>query len=204
MRKYDCVIDMPRIFFEREQLPLMPWKNGGGRTREIVRSPVESRMDDFSWRASIAELSASGAFSPFDGVDRVIVLLSGAGVHLHSSDGAVDHMLDTPLVPFAFAGESDISASLIGGSSSDFNIMTRRGTTKADVRVVRAVERLGSSRAGVLFAVQGAWSVRSGETTYSLPESGGVWWEGDSLTWDLVPERASGALIAVRLEPVPN
>jgi uncharacterized protein len=192
------------VLFERDQLTPAPWKNGGGVTREIVRMPARSQIDDFSWRASIAELSAGGPFSTFEGVDRVIVLLSGAGVHLRSSDGAVDHMLGTPLAPFAFAGESDISASLIGGSSSDFNILTRRGTTNADVRVVRAIERLASSRAGVLFAAQGAWSVRSGEATYALPESGGIWWEGESETWDLVPERAAGALIAVRVEALLN
>ncbi|MGH7617845.1 MAG: HutD/Ves family protein, partial [Gemmatimonadaceae bacterium] len=105
-----------RIVFERDQLPATPWKNGAGRTREIVRMPLESRMDDFSWRASIAELSADGPFSTFDGVDRVIILLNGAGVHLRSADGAVDHRLDTPLAPFAFAGETAISASLIGGA----------------------------------------------------------------------------------------
>ena len=184
--------------FERDQLPRAPWKNGGGLTREIVRIPVESRMDDFSWRASIAELSAGGPFSTFDGVDRVLVLLSGAGVHLRSSDGAVDHRLDTPLVPFAFAGETAISASLLGGASSDFNVMTRRDSTSADVRIIRAVERLGASRAGVLFAAQGAWSVRSREATYSLAEGGGIWWEGESWTWDVVPDHV-GALIAVHV-----
>src|SRR5262245_29949008 len=149
-----------RIRFDRDQLTPTPWRNGGGLTREIVRMPAGSQMDDFSWRASIAEVSASGPFSAFEGVDRVIVLLSGAGVRLRSTDGAVDHMLDTPCEPFAFAGESAISASLIAGASSDFNVMTRRDTATADVRVLRAAARLDASRAGVLFAAQGAWSVR--------------------------------------------
>jgi len=189
-----------RVRFDRDQLTPTPWRNGGGLTREIVRVPADSRMDDFGWRVSIAELSAGGAFSTFEGVDRVIVLLNGAGVHLSSSDGAVNHALDAPLAPFAFAGESVISASLIGGMSSDFNVMTRRGAAKADVRVLRAIERLETSRAGVLFAARGAWSVRSGDAVYSLPENAGIWWDGEWVTFDLVPDGPGAALISVRVE----
>jgi environmental stress-induced protein Ves len=184
--------------FQRDRLPSTPWKNGGGLTREIVRRPEDAQMDDFTWRVSLAELSADGPFSRFEGIDRVIVLLSGAGVHLQSDEDSTNHMLDTPLMPFAFAGESAISASLIGGASSDFNVMTRRGSTKADVRIVRAPERLDVSAAGVLFAARGTWSGRTAESTYSLPENAGIWWDGESLTWDVVPESA-GALIAVRI-----
>jgi environmental stress-induced protein Ves len=189
-----------RTPFEREQLPSTPWKNGGGLTREIVRIPRESRTDDFSWRASIAELSASGPFSTFEGVDRVLVLLSGEGVHLQSSDGTIDHRLDTQLVPFVFAGESAILASLLGGTSTDFNVMTRRATTTADVRIVRETERLSAVRAGVLFAARGAWRARGASSTYELRESAGVWWDGESVAWDLAPEHAASALIAVRVE----
>jgi uncharacterized protein len=186
--------------FERDQLPPVPWKNGGGVTREIVRVPAGSGLDDFTWRVSLAEISADGPFSTFAGVDRVIVLLSGAGVHLTSSGGAVRHRLDTPLEPFAFAGEREISASLIGGASSDFNVMTRRGSVRADVRIIRAGERLDAARAGVLFAARGVWSVRIDDEMYSLRENGGVWWDGEARAWNLVPERADSALIAVTIQ----
>jgi environmental stress-induced protein Ves len=157
-------------------------------------------MDDFSWRASIAELSAGGPFSTFEGIDRVIVLLRGAGVHLRSSDATIDHRLDTPLVPFAFAGEAAISASLLGGPSSDFNVMTRRGSRKADVRIIETNERLASSLSGVVFAASGAWSARTGDATYALREGDGVWWEDEPLTWQLAAEQPRGAAIAVRIE----
>jgi environmental stress-induced protein Ves len=190
-----------RGLFDRDQLPSAPWKNGGGLTREIVRIPADSRIDDFSWRASLAELSADGPFSTFVGVDRVIILLGGGGAHLRSTDGTIDHRLDTPLEPFAFAGETSISASLISGPSSDFNVMTRRDSAKADVGIVRATERFVPGRAGVLFAARGAWNVTTGEATYSLAENGGVWWDDESSSsWDLVPARERGALIVVRIE----
>jgi environmental stress-induced protein Ves len=158
-------------------------------------------MDDFSWRVSIAELSAGGPFSTFEGADRVIVLLSGGGVHLRSSDATLDHRLDTPLVPFAFAGETDISASLLDGPSSDFNVMTRRGSWNADVRIIRANKRLASSSAGVVFAASGPWSVRTDDATYSLREGDGIWWNDEPLAWQLAAEQPAAALIAVRIEP---
>jgi environmental stress-induced protein Ves len=186
--------------FERHQLPRTPWKNGGGVTREIVRIPVESRIDDFSWRVSIADLSAGGPFSTFEGIDRVIVLLSGAGVHLRSTDATIDHRLDTPLVPLAFASETAVSASLLGGPSSDFNVMTRRGSWKADVRIIRADEQLAPSGAGVVFAASGAWRAQS-DAAYSLREGDGIWWNDEPLAWQLAAEQPRAALIAVRIEP---
>jgi environmental stress-induced protein Ves len=59
----------------------MPWKNGGGQTTEIAVSAGAS-LADFDWRVSIAEINADGPFSAFAGVDRTLVLLSGAGVRL--------------------------------------------------------------------------------------------------------------------------
>lgn len=151
---------MPIVRFEREQLTSTAWKNGGGRTREIVRMPAGSSMDTFEWRASIADITGDGPFSAFAGFDRVIVLLSGDGVYLRSNDGTMDHRLDEPLAPFAFGGESAIEASLIGGASSDFNIMTRRAT--------------------------------------------GLWWDGESLAWEVAPHTADDALIAVHVLPQPT
>ena len=99
----------------------MPWKNGGGVTREIVCLPPGAGMNDFDWRVSIAHIASDGPFSAFPGIDRVITLLSGGGVHLLGDDGQVDHPLDTPLAPFAFAGEAAIHAHLLAGDCHDFN-----------------------------------------------------------------------------------
>ncbi|MEO8119861.1 MAG: HutD family protein, partial [Rhodoferax sp.] len=88
----------------------MPWKNGGGSTREIVCQPPGADMDNFDWRVSIATIAANGPFSVFVGVDRVIMLLDGAGVRLHAAD--IDHKLDTPGAPFAFAGDVALDCEL--------------------------------------------------------------------------------------------
>src|SRR4051812_2674181 len=123
--------------FDVGSLPATPWKNGGGVTREVVRIPYAADLDGFDWRVSIAELAADGSFSSFPGIDRVIVLLGGAGVHMRSRDGTVDHRLTTPLAPFAFSGDQPIDATLIVGASRDFNVMARRSHVRATVHVVR-------------------------------------------------------------------
>lgn len=194
---------MPIVRFDMERLVRTAWKNGGGTTRELVRVPEGSSMETFDWRASIAEISADGPFSTFVGVDRVLVLLSGDGVQLRSLDGSIDHSLTEPLVPFEFAGESRIDASLIGGASSDFNVMTRRATTRSEVRVISGSQTIAKCSAGVLLAARGNWEVRSTESellVYSLDAGSGLWWSGESVAWTLTPRVASDAIIAARIE----
>ncbi len=192
---------MTAVRFDRATLPSTPWKNGGGRTREIARVPAASALDDFDWRVSIADVSADGPFSTFDHVDRVIVLLSGAGVRLRSSDGKIDHRLDEPLVPFAFSGDDAITAALIDGASSDFNVMTRRGVARAELQIVRGEQSCAESVAGVLFAARGSWTAdaRAGGFTFALDANGGVWWDNEPLGWDLESRDPDAALIAVQV-----
>ena len=198
---------MPIVPFAREDLVATAWKNGGGRTREIVRVPAGSSMDTFDWRASIAEITAGGPFSTFAGCDRVLVLLSGDGVHLRSTDANIGHRLSEPLTPFAFAGESQIEASLIGGASSDFNVMTRRATTHADVQVVVSNQTLPACSAGVLFAARGQWDVRSFEDdsrAFRLEANTGLWWSGESSAWKLMPRMPTARMIAVGVTASPS
>ena len=154
-----------------------PWKNGGGATREIACWPAGTGLDSFDWRISVATIAADGAFSVFSGIDRSITLLSGDGVLLHGEHGT--HRLDQPLVPFAFAGETPIRATLLGGASEDFNVMTRRGRCRADVKVWRyAVDGPSTPpHAALLLAVQGDWRCAvAGDAPTLLTPGSGLWW----------------------------
>ena len=154
-----------------------PWKNGGGATREIACWPPDTGLDSFDWRISVATIAADGAFSVFAGIDRSITLLSGDGVRLHGEHGT--HRLDQPLVPFAFAGETPIRATLLGGASEDFNVMTRRGRCRADVKVWRyAVDGPSTPpHAALLLAVQGDWRCAvAGDAPTQLTPGSGLWW----------------------------
>ena len=55
----------------------MPWKNGGGITTEVAISPPEATVNDFDWRISMAKVLASGPFSTFANIDRVLAVLDG-------------------------------------------------------------------------------------------------------------------------------
>jgi environmental stress-induced protein Ves len=100
-----------------------PWKNGGGTTRDIAVSPSGAPLDTFDWRLSLAQVDRDGPFSRFDNVDRTLVLLSGA-MTLHERDRRIDLVRNQP---FAFEGERALEATVGGGSTLDFNVMTRRG-----------------------------------------------------------------------------
>jgi environmental stress-induced protein Ves len=103
----------------------VPWKNGGGSTTEIAIAPPDAGFDDFDWRISMATISEDGPFSMFDGVDRTLALVDGAGMTLDiDEDERVTVSPDDPVV--TFAGESPVTAALTRGPTTDFNVMTRR------------------------------------------------------------------------------
>ncbi|MER5354001.1 HutD family protein [Kitasatospora sp. NPDC002551] len=121
----------PVRFLRAADRPAMPWRNGGGVTREVAGHPAGSGLDDFGWRVSLADVAAAGPFSAFPGVDRVITLVEGPGMAL-TVDGT-EHVVDAPLRPFAFPGDAATDCRLLGGPLVDFNVMTRRGRAGADL-----------------------------------------------------------------------
>jgi environmental stress-induced protein Ves len=185
--------------FDVDDLPATPWKNGGGVTREIVCQPQGAGVNDFDWRVSIAHIASDGPFSAFPGVDRVITLLSGGGVHLQSEGREVQHRLDTPLAPFAFAGEAPIHARLLAGDCHDFNVMTRRAVCSASLQVVRSACDGPAASQGLLMAVQGHWLLE-GASTQTLAPQQGLWWSDASLAWQMRPQSPDAALLALTLQ----
>ncbi|MCA1323661.1 HutD family protein [Herbaspirillum sp. alder98] len=113
----------------------MPWKNGGGATRELHVEPPGADYADFVWRASVADVVRDGAFSSFDGIDRTIVLLGGDGFVMHAQ-GQPSHDLRTPFAPHRFTGEAHISVVLDGSPCQDFNLMVRRDQAEAELQVL--------------------------------------------------------------------
>lgn len=113
-----------------------PWKNGGGVTREIAAYPVGARLDTFVWRVSVADVERAGPFSRFPGVDRTLVLLAGAGMHLTQARGGTQ-LLTAPLSVARFDGEAALDAQLVDGATRDFNLMVRRDRAHGSVQVWR-------------------------------------------------------------------
>ena len=113
------------------ELPVIPWRNGGGVTREVAASGG-SGPQDFDWRISIADVSQPGPFSAFPGVDRVITLVEGERMEL-VIDGAV-HVLGLH-DSLSFDGAGQASCSLPAGPTRDLNVMTCSDRRSAAVAV---------------------------------------------------------------------
>ncbi|MEE6166653.1 MULTISPECIES: HutD/Ves family protein [unclassified Mycolicibacterium] len=172
----------------------MPWRNGGGVTYELARSPSDG---EFDWRISIAEVSASGAFSAFPGVDRIITLVDGT--HMMLTVDGVRHRLQ-PLEPFAFDGDADTTGE-VSAPTRDLNVMTRRGRAGAELDVIRPHDG-GSVSAGpaeplVLIGLSGTVTVSSpaGERV-ELGALDALCWPGPALTMS-----GAGAVAVVRIRP---
>ncbi|MYW05339.1 HutD family protein [Streptomyces sp. SID3343] len=180
-------------FFDVETLPVSAWRNGGGETREIAGYPVDAA--DFGWRASIATIAQDGPFSAFPGVDRSITLIAGDGVRL-VGDGGLDHRLDRTGEPFAFSGDVALRATLLGGDSRDFNVMTRRGQWTADVRRITGRTILPAGHAGVVYVVQGRWRCER-----ELAAGQGAWWT-NSTEREAVPLAAGAVALWADIRPV--
>ncbi|MGR2681925.1 HutD/Ves family protein [Chromobacterium haemolyticum] len=108
-----------------QDCPPSPWKNGGGSTRQLLISPAGAGLDDFDYRVSLASVASDGPFSRFDGVDRQLLILQGAGLEL-KLDGRDSLRLTPGDAPLAFAGETPAQSRLLEGPLTDFNVMTRR------------------------------------------------------------------------------
>lgn len=146
----------------------VPWKNGGGVTRELV---LEGG-DPFEWRLSAATIDRDGPFSEFVGVDRVLVLLRGGGVVL-DIDGSMVRLVG-PGAGVSFAGEARVDSRLLDGPTLDLNLMTRRSALQAVWSVASAAERwdLGGADVAVVHVLSGTASV-DGEP---LGAGDTVWW----------------------------
>lgn len=121
----------------------VPWKNGGGLTREIAAAPEGATLAGFDWRVSTAEVNAAGDFSLFPGVDRTLCVLEGA--LLLSVDGRAPLTLGEASPAHAFAADVASHGTPVGGAVTDLNVMVRRGRFTA--RVTREHVTTGSTRA---------------------------------------------------------
>jgi len=110
----------------------VPWKNGTGNMTDIAAGPPGAQTHAFDWRISLATITQDSAFSLFPGVDRTLALVEGQGMVLDVDDGS-RFVLGAPGeedTVVEFDGESAIRATLNGGATLDFNVMTRRAVCR--------------------------------------------------------------------------
>jgi environmental stress-induced protein Ves len=131
----------------------VPWKNGGGVTYEVAADPPGAGFADFGWRVSTAVVASEGPFSRFEGIDRTLILLDGAGLTLDIAGRAVALSPDSP--PLQFDGAAPVQATLASGPILDLNVMVRRGVWASTVtrRSLAAGARFVASEVALVMAL---------------------------------------------------
>jgi environmental stress-induced protein Ves len=173
-----------------------PWANGGGVTRVVAKGRFGGDSADFDWRLSVADVSASGAFSKLPGVNRVITLTDGPGLLL-TIDGR-EHTLE-PFRPLPFAGEAATECEVVE-PTRDFNVMTRRGVCTATVDVCTGSETLAAPGDSIVYVI----SLKS-EAEVELSSGSEILGQFDAvlLTADATLRvREAGRAAVVRIEPL--
>ena len=155
------VVALPRGLcrFSLADLPVEPWRNGGGQTRQIAAA--ETVDGDWNWRVSLADIRSSGPFSVFPGIDRQALLAEGEQLTLRGSETALRFRRVGD--GHGFAGERALSAELAVGPVRLFNVMTRRGQATAGVSVHQDSTELSLAAGGALVLL-----VASGEFSLSF------------------------------------
>jgi len=143
----------------------MPWRNGLGTTTELAREDTES---GFLWRLSRADVTTDGPFSNFPGIDRILLLLSGAGLKLAFSNRALT--LNEPYASAEFAGDEPVICTLIDGPCQDFNIMVNRARAAAKVTIARSPFSAHAAARTLLHVLDGAWALQFEGVETALPQ----------------------------------
>ena len=157
--------------FSSEQARTVPWRNGQGTTREVIRVPDRP---DWHWRLAVATSTTSAPFSAFPGVDRELLLLHGEALELRFRGGSATRL--TPGERTRFAGENAVVGVPTSGATEQLNLMWRRDRVAAHTAVAEVSQRrplhLGPARWLVVHVLDGAVShpfdpglLEAGDTT---------------------------------------
>jgi environmental stress-induced protein Ves len=120
-----------------ERVAPVPWRNGGGVTRELWAWPsANPSANDWQVRISVADVAQAGPFSAFPGVDRWFAVLQGEGVVLEFAHGT--QVLGPDDAPLRFDGEAAPGCRLRAGATRDLNLMTVRSAGQGSMQRVQA------------------------------------------------------------------
>jgi environmental stress-induced protein Ves len=154
-----------------QDVPVSPWKNGGGTTQTLVCWPSPS---DWVFRMSVARIDSDGPFSEFKGVDRWFAVLSGEGVVLQFPERRVEvSALDAAV---QFSGDLPCQCSLINGPTVDFNLMVQ-GVSANMARIDRSpyVAKFKAQTTLAIFVVEAGGRVRMGAQNHELNANSLYW-----------------------------
>jgi environmental stress-induced protein Ves len=162
------------IIVRADEIEPVPWRNGGGVTRELLAWP-DAR--DWTVRVSVADITASGPFSEFPGVERWFAVLAGGAVRLATAGMAARQLDASQAALHQFAGDSPTYCTPLGPATRDCNIMLRRARGRLEQRPLAQCAELESRADAVgLFAADPASVAQGGGEPWLLPAVTLAWW----------------------------
>jgi len=168
--------------------PPVPWKNGGGVTRELLAWPAGG---DWKLRISVAEIASDGPFSSFPGVDRWFAVLAGGGVALTIDGREERRRAGDPAL--AFSGEAKVDCRLLQGPSRDLNLMLRGLAGAMQAAVAGAAWSPRAGRCGLYALVPGR--CRAGAAETALPADSLAWFDPAPESLAFHPDGAGGGTV---------
>ena len=152
----------------------VPWRNGGGVTRELLTWP---QAQDWIVRVSVADITSAGPFSAFPGVERWFAVLAGGAVRLETA-GAGPQRLDAARTSlYRFSGDAPTHCTMLGAATRDCNIMLQRARGRLDQRPLSQCPELATRAAAVgLFAAEAVNVAQAPQRSWQLPALTLAWW----------------------------
>lgn len=186
----------------RSRTPV-PWKNGGGVTFEIIRSPASGSLDDFDWRVSTAKVDRAGPFSRFDGVERVLAVLEGRLLLTLGEDPAVS--INVGDLPLAFSGEAAVQGKPLL-PVIDLNLMYRRDRCSGRMLAIgkgeRALDFLGVEASAIVFCANEPMLLQIGDAHSVFGRHDACLLQNAEATRARVQTGINGAGYLILIEPV--
>jgi environmental stress-induced protein Ves len=154
-----------------QDVPVSPWKNGGGTTQSLICWPSPSQ---WVFRMSVARIDSDGPFSEFMGVERWFAVLRGNGVTLQFPDRRV--VLGHKDPALQFSGETACQCSLTRGPTLDFNLMVQGITAKmARIDRLAYVGNFKSQTTLAIFVVEAGGHIQINQQTQELNTESLYW-----------------------------
>jgi environmental stress-induced protein Ves len=144
---------MAVAFRGKADFTTMPWRNGLGHTVEMARG---DGAEGFLWRISRAAVTQNGPFSTFPQIDRILFMLSGAGLIFNFGDGRTE-TLNTPFAHLAFPGDAPLDCTLLDGPCEDLNLMVDRRWGTARAQLHRQSAEPACAAISAFIALNGSW-----------------------------------------------
>lgn len=173
-----------------ERIAPTPWKNGGGSARDLLLWP-----DAAAWqlRISLAEIARDGPFSDYAGLERWFAVVSGAGVALMLRGGR--QLLDPSSTPLCFDGAEAPPCELLGGTTTDLNLMVQRSAGRGAMAVaVPGQEHVSAASWRALYAAD-AMTLQIDDTDAATAGAGTLLWSDHAARqrWRVEPLDAAAA-----------